>query len=270
MNREENQWYAALRRDVSGYSEALSDNDRMWAGDEAAYVSVGQSAVRCARLALALGQRPPEGVRRVLDFPCGHGRALRFLQAEFPDAAFTGGDLDTDAVDFCAEAFGATPVYSDPDLSKVAFAERFDLIWCGSLLTHLDAPRWTELLALFERILEDRGLAIVTVHGPGIRANIRAGWNYWLTPAQLQQLWSDCKRTGFGYQRYPKRDVEYGISMSQPAWVLEQVAKLPTLQVVGYTERGWDNHQDVLVVQKATPIATPGPFPERHAGLDLD
>lgn len=38
---------------------------------------------------------------------------------------------------------------------------------------------------------------------------------------------------------------------------------------MGYVERGWDDHQDLLVVQKDELKASPGPFADRHADLDL-
>ena len=80
--------------------------------------------------------------QRILDFPCGHGRVLRYLRAAYPLAEITACDLNRDGVEFCAERLGAVPVMSSEDPADIRLAGEFDLIWCGSLLTHLDSGRW--------------------------------------------------------------------------------------------------------------------------------
>ena len=42
---------------------------------------------------------------------------------------------------------------------------QFDLIWVGSLLTHLDNDHWSAFLKVFSTALRDRGLLIFTTHG---------------------------------------------------------------------------------------------------------
>ncbi|HYP02594.1 MAG TPA: methyltransferase domain-containing protein, partial [Pyrinomonadaceae bacterium] len=127
----------------------ISPRDTMYAGDGAHYFKVGLSAMRA--LEEAIGRAKLSQVERVLDLPCGHGRVLRFLVERFPQAAFTACDLDRDGVDFCAHTFGATPVYSDADLDALSFDTRFDLIWCGSLVTHLNEGATRALFRLFAR-----------------------------------------------------------------------------------------------------------------------
>src|SRR5436309_14349941 len=113
----------------------------MWRSDSKYYFEYGETAVRLIRLAMdatGTGQVP---THNVLDFPSGHGRVLRTLKAAFPRARLTACDIDHDAVDFCAETFGAEPIYSDEDPRAIELPGQYDLIWCGSLFTHLDAPR---------------------------------------------------------------------------------------------------------------------------------
>ena len=61
--------------------------------------------------------------------------------------------------------FGATPVYSTPDLGAIPLDQSYDLIWCGSLLTHVHADQWRGLLRLFADHLDDHGVVIFTTHG---------------------------------------------------------------------------------------------------------
>jgi methylase of polypeptide subunit release factors len=98
-------------------NRAISPRDTMYTGDDAYYWGTGISALRNVRLALLMSGR--SDTRRLLDLPCGHGRVLRYLCAAFPEAEIVACDLDRDGVDYCAQTFGALPVYSDPDPARI-------------------------------------------------------------------------------------------------------------------------------------------------------
>jgi SAM-dependent methyltransferase len=138
----------------------ISPRDLMWKHDPEHYFRFGETAVKLIRLALASTERTT--FRRILDMPCGHGRVLRSLKAEFPRAELTACDIDREAVDFCAETFGAKPVYSSENPDDLELGD-FDLIWCGSLVTHL--KDWDSVLRLFERSLVHRGILVLTTAG---------------------------------------------------------------------------------------------------------
>ena len=106
------------------------------------YFHVGASSLRCIDVALRSAGIERIDIRRVLDMPCGHGRVMRYIRAEFPHAEITACDLDRDGVDFCAKAFGAHRLYSQEDIKSIALpGPGFDLIWVGSLFTHLQPER---------------------------------------------------------------------------------------------------------------------------------
>jgi SAM-dependent methyltransferase len=250
--------------------EQISPRDQMYGGEPTHYLRVGRSAVGFVGLALrAAAQRPPG---RILDLPCGHGRVLRFLKARFPDAELVACDINRDGVDFCAETFGARPVYSVESPREIDLHGEFDLIWCGSLLTHLDADGWTGFLDLFESLLSPRGLAVFTTNGPFTRDLLwlaaqtpttvtddnrplpESDPAYWprrareyfdLSDDSKEQMLSDYAETGFGYADYPDSD-SYGLSVASPAWVCRQLERLPELKLVTYVEHGWDKTQDVV------------------------
>ena len=143
-------------------SEEMSAGERMPTGHLEGYLATGQSALKAVRLA-QLAARVPD-FTAILDLPCGHGRVTRWFQAAYPHASLTACDILTDGVDFCADAFGATPVYSRPGVTEDAFLDRYDLIWVGSLFTHVDVPDWDHLIALFDELssaVDDRTLEIV-------------------------------------------------------------------------------------------------------------
>jgi SAM-dependent methyltransferase len=224
--------------------QEISPKDTMFIGNEEHYYGVGSSALRCVQLAMFAANR--DSFDKILDFPCGHGRVLRFLKAAFPNAQFTAADLDQDAVDFCAETFEATPIYSSNNTQQITIEERFDLIWCGSLLTHFEAARCLEFLGFLKSLLSPNGILIFTMHG-----RLSADWLrnrqqiYGLEPEKVPEILQAYDSTGFGYLDYPGVQ-GYGISISSPAWVVSYIEKIDDLKLLSYTETGWDSHQDVI------------------------
>jgi trans-aconitate methyltransferase len=77
---------------------------------------------------------------KILDLPCGGGRVTRHLHAVFPDATIFMSELDTRKEDFVVEAFNVQRAPPNPDFDLEP-TERYDLVFCDSLLTHLDAER---------------------------------------------------------------------------------------------------------------------------------
>lgn len=137
------------------------------------YFDVGLSALRCVRLALASAGKTI--VDKILDLPCGHGRVMRILRAEYPQAEIHACDLLTAGVEFCRKHLDAVPIPSNPDPKKVRLKGPYDLIWVGSLFTHFDASRWPAFLQLLHGSLADNGVCVVTTHGRGAAKLIRNG-----------------------------------------------------------------------------------------------
>ncbi len=228
----------------------ISPNDIMWKSkhDVDHYYRAGQLAVRCIKIAMLLAGK--EDFTSILDLPCGHGREIRTIKAAFSNAKVTACDIDQDGVDFCARAFDATPVYSKEQPDQIQISSNFDLIWCGSLLTHLNADRWAGFLALFESLLIPGGILVFTTHGRYVAKRLRGNHSdYGLTPRAIQDVLEGYDRSGFGYGDYPHQ-TDYGISLAAPSWGCLQVEKLPNLRLLNYTEQGWNNHQDVIACVK--------------------
>jgi SAM-dependent methyltransferase len=233
--------------------EEIAPDDEMFQGDRAHYFGVGDSASHCIHSALGAANKPALEIQSILDLPCGHGRVMRFLKAAFPHAPLTACDLNRDAVDFCARTFGAEPVYSDIDVSRIPLRKKFDLIWCGSLLTHLRAEPCAELVRWLSSLLNLNALLIFTVHGRWVERWLATGrYNYGLPDERTSALLKDYYSSGFGYADYPGQ-TNYGISLCSPAFVLDKLVSIPDLKLVAYHERGWDNHHDVVCLQKQGP-----------------
>ena len=251
----------------------ISPNDLMYdEGGDARYWQCGESALQCVRLALLAAGK--DDVGSILDLGCGHGRVLRWLKAAFPDAQLTACDIDPDAVEFCARTFGATPAYSREDPAQIELDGEFDLIWSGSLLTHLDRDRWQSWLELCSRRLATGGILLFTTSGNRVAELVRSGTREFAV-STAEDLLADYERDGFAYQSLPKlrrRPIpgRYGVSLSSPAWVCARLEELPRLRLLSYTEQGWDETQDVVacvglpsrVADFVAPDGLPVPPPE--------
>lgn len=221
----------------------ISPNDGMYIGNGNHYYRVGLSAIDCIEQALIAARITT--VRNVLDLPCGYGRVLRFLIHRFPDAKFVACELDRDGVEFCAEFLGAEAAYSEPDLSRLSLGREFDLIWCGSLVTHLDDKKIPALFEFFSRHLAVGGLVIFTAPGDRVMELMTSGqFDYGINRKKIPIVASSYRETGFGYTDYPYL-ANYGISLTSSYWIRNQVEKVGSLREVYYQPHGWDNHQDV-------------------------
>ena len=199
-------------------------------------MSFGFSAMRCIE---RIGEKIPAlQINSVLDLPCGYGRVLRFLVERLPNARFTACDINRDAVDFCARTFHVRPAYSSEDLRSLNLGEQFDLIWCGSLVTHLDSARIRDLLSFFSRHLSANGVVVLTAHGEAAIKYLGSGF------ADFPQMVREYRETGFSYRNYGWLD-NYGVSLTSPEWI-RKVASLAMLREVGFEEHAWAGDHDVF------------------------
>lgn len=227
-------------------SEKISDRETMMDGDLARYLAVGADALRAIQS--APGLLPP---RSILDLPCGHGRVARHLRAAYPEAGLFVADLDEAGAEFSAREFNATRLASTPDFNAIDFGRGFDLIWVGSLITHLDAQSSRNFLAFVARHLNDGGSAVVTSHGAFVAGRLFLAQRalYGLAMHEEAAILADYQRTGYGYCQYPGQE-GYGISLASRRWI-HGAAREAGLVVASHEDHAWDNHQDVVVLRRS-------------------
>ena len=211
------------------------------------YFEAGHSALRHIRLAMLAARL--EQVDSVLDFAAGAGRVLRTLKEAFPEATLTASDVWGEGVEFCADVLGAEAVHNSPEPADIELEGPFDVIWCGSLLTHVDARRWVGFLKLFEALLAPGGVALFTTNGRFTAEALRKRENTLnLEDDQIDQMVRDYDRTGFGYfERLPEQNL--GDCVASRTWVGAQLDQVPSLLLVLYSEGTWLG-QDVIACTK--------------------
>ena len=257
-----------LRRyQENGVDKTISPHDNMFQADRREhYFAVGRGAVSI--VALAMIKAGSDGFANVLDLPCGSGRVMRHLVRFLPEASIVASDIDSDHVEFCARQFGAEPLLSRQDLTQVALDRPIDLLWCGSLLTHLSADRFKEALRHMVGWLAPGGIAIFTLHGRwSVRRQADTPYKY-IDDEVFTPIVEGVTRDGFGYADYPDRRARlgqesWGFSVSLPQWVMRTVEAMEDVRLLDYMERGWDNHQDLLILRKMPIAARPWLFEDR-------
>jgi SAM-dependent methyltransferase len=214
------------------------------------YLTVGLSALENIEAALSLSpsQNAP---RRVMDFPNGYGRVTRMLRARFPDARLYGSDIRAAAVDFCAQEFALQKFASSVDVSTVRGPLPVDLIWCGSLLTHINRDKAESLLRLFFRCLRPGGLCVISAHGRRTLEYLETGEKtYLLTAGGIRELLRQYRGTGYGFSSYPLRK-GYGISLVNSECMETLLAKAGDWELLAHRVTGWDEHQDIYIIRKS-------------------
>jgi SAM-dependent methyltransferase len=235
----------------AGVSREIAPGDEMFIGNEAHYFDVGESALHCVETAIATARRHRSTIRRILDLPCGHGRVLRFLRRAFPEAGLVACDLHREGVEFCACAFGATPVVSHEKVELIPLQDPFDLIWCGSLLTHLDATQCGAFLRFFHQYLGHGGILVFTLHGRFCVRELEAGSKrHNIDDQMVAELLRGYHTRGFSYVNYARQS-GYGFSLAHPSFVTANLLPQSPWKLLGYHESGWDKRQDVVSLQKS-------------------
>lgn len=226
----------------------VAEGDRMFEGDAAHYLGCGASALNLLHAASGLaGLRP----RRILDFGAGAGRVTRWLRAQWPRAQIFATDLRAADLAFCEAEFGCSTWISGTDVAALAAPSRFDLIWAGSVLTHLDEAR---ALALLARLLEwtrPEGVVVASLHGRHAAGRGPASQFYGLGEAGWARLVGAFEAgEAYAYADYPFAAPGYGISLSRPDWTARLPERLPETRLLLFGERVWDDHHDVVALQR--------------------
>lgn len=227
-----------------------SFSDEMFNEDGSHYLKVGLSAIQC--IDAAIKESDAVDIKRILDLPCGHGRVLRFLTEFFPGAEITACDTNKNAVDFCRQEFSAHGVYSQKKLKTFSLGQKYDLIWCGSLATHLEEDHTRDLLSFFYRHLNPGGLLVFSMHGKRTLEYLTTGeQNYTLDEKRIEQLLAGYRAAGYGYTDY-KKHKGYGISLASDEWMKTALERVGEWRNYRHVETSWDNHHDIYSVVKCS------------------
>ncbi len=192
----------------------------------------------------------------ILDMGSGHGRVLRWLKYFYPKAKLTTCDLQKSARDFCESEFKSKSIKSHEELLHVDFQNRFDLIWVGSLLTHLDLDEWRIVLHSLNHSLKIGGVLAFTTNGDLVAQRLKSRDYYGLKEEDRIAILKEYDANQFAFRCYLKETItnideaKYGISISKPAFVLNFMSELFDMRILFVGEMKWANHQDIYLFIK--------------------
>ena len=157
-------------------------------------------------------------------------------------------DLDRGGVEFCARAFSGEGIVSEAELTRVPLPT-VDVIWVGSLFTHVDRIRATRWLTYLVEHLTPHGVLVATFHG---RYTIEFQKRYpMIDPTSWASVLAQYERTGFGYAPYGSAEFgDYGVSLAKASAIVDIVSGIDGVRLIGYVERGWADNHDVVMVAK--------------------
>ncbi len=243
--------------DIAGIVGRVHPGDTMCDHQTAAgvenYSRAGQSALDNMTAGLQTAGRNFACLRSCLDMGCGYGRVLRLLCQQIAPAKITACDLDAEAVQFCASEFGVQPLLSSPRLEALVLGS-YDLIWVGSLLTHLVPEDCDLLLAKLGQALLPGGLLVLSFHGRASREHLDQlyGGAY---AEQAEAIRTEVESRGIAYRPYPDTYLSYaadryGMTWHSAKFVESRLSELGEgkIQQIALFPQGWDNHHDVVVL----------------------
>jgi SAM-dependent methyltransferase len=220
----------------------ISPNDHMMTVAPEYYGPLGLEAVKLIKGAVGFSYLG--SVSRVLDFGCGHGRVLRHLRSEFPKATVWGADIDHNAVLFCAEQLGARPVLATTDFEAMDLPADLDVIWVGSLFTHLSHEVARRLFKVLTARLAQGGVLVATFHGR--RVLQRSATKHYIHPEAWAAVTAGYAAEGWGHAPYAGQEqTGFGVSLSTTCAVIDLRGDDEDLRLVAYAEGAWGDHQDV-------------------------
>jgi len=214
------------------------------------YLRAASSAVENVEAALESAGRSFDDVDSCLDFGCGHGRVLRALKQHVPANRITACDVDAHGVRFCAAELGARPLVSSWRVDRIRLG-RYDLIWSGSVFTHLDREDGETLFERLASSLLPGGVLVFSVHGElslGGLGHLYGG----LYAEEAEAIRAEVAEEGISFRPYdpsfgsfPGR---YGMTWHAPEY-FDRVAERrfgDRLERSYFEPHGWDRHHDVL------------------------
>lgn len=142
--------------------------EELWVGygkDAESYIAIGKRHVADMIKALESDEFSISGAKRVMEFGCAAGRMIRHLPELAPQAELWGVDISAQHIRWCIDNLSPTINFATSTLlPHLPFEDRiFDLVFCGSVFTHIEdiAETWLQELG---RILRPGGRLYITIH----------------------------------------------------------------------------------------------------------
>lgn len=174
-------------------------------------------------------------LRSVLDFASGYGRLTRILSQVMPPERLWVSDIYTQAIDWQVAHFGVNGFHSVAEPTNLAHDRRHDVVFVGSLFSHLPARLFYAWLERLYALVAEGGVIAFSVHDEAM-----------LGPGETMD------ETGIRYFRWSESDSLdpdiYGMSYVTEGFVAEAIRRLPGSPEWRRFPKGLYENQDLYVV----------------------
>jgi SAM-dependent methyltransferase len=210
----------------------------------AEYITSGAHMVKILKDIVEQTGRNFSSINAFLDFASGYGRLTRYMIELIKPGQIWISDIKQGAVDFQIQQFGVNGVLSSEDPRQFKLNGQFDLIFVGSLFSHLPDETFGKWLQRIYEMLSANGLLIFTVHDESLNKNVQATKQdivYIPVSEELNLLSKDGRLPG----------VQYGTAFVSEGYVGKQIKNLrhPSSLYKRFIKGMW-GLQDVYILSK--------------------
>lgn len=134
------------------------------------FLRAGRRSSRDIETILNSNHREFSSFKNVLDFGCGCGRTLLWLDSHSSSVRLRGTDIDDEAINWCRDALPHAGFAVNDTLPPLKYPDdSFDLVYAISVFTHPNKDYRFRWLSELQRITEPNGLVFLTIHGQHAR-----------------------------------------------------------------------------------------------------
>ena len=176
-----------------------------------------------------------DALNSVMDFASGYGRLTRILLQKLPGDRIWVSDIYKDAMAWQRAALGVNTVESSPSPEQFEHDGKHDIVFVGSLFSHLPADLFHAWLQRLYRLVADGGVLAFSLHD-----------ETFLPPGEVMDP------SGLSYFRTSESgslDADiYGMSYVTEAFVADAIRRLPGSPTWRRFHKGLYENQDLYVV----------------------
>jgi SAM-dependent methyltransferase len=145
-----------------------------------------------------------------------------------------GCDVREGDMDFLRSTFGVKAWTVGFDFAHLTIAERYDLIWVGSIITHFPEAGTRRLISKLVSSLNPGGLLAVSFHGRYVihRRESGAPEARYIHDKGWKKIKSGYRAGGYGYADFPNRS-GYGMSVTSAPWMTKFVESFVACGQIG-------------------------------------
>jgi len=232
-------------------SRVVGGADRAW------FYWTGRESVRELRRTLGVADRALDSFESILDFGCGCGRMLLWMEELGRTRALYGTDIDAEAIAWCRDHVPYADVTvndTDPPLRYADAA--FDLVFGHSVFTHVDERRQDAWLIELRRVTAPGGFLVLSTYG-----EVALGDDRWRIRERFEHDGIVFIDDVFGPE-YPLPNW-YQLTYHAPWYVFEHWSRW--FEIRAYVPGGALGVQDqVLLQRREDDAAPPRPLPARR------